>query len=167
MSELLQPLLSASGSAIAITLATLALAAVLIGIMHSIVTLFLGRLAPSWVNKVALLLQAAVIVGELAIISRFFAPGWSVVTVAVLLLALTVAALFSGHLLRARLLALRQRLRPSAAVATPDTVAAPLSQAPAPATRVASVALPTADAVAPLTRRPALGNLSTRRLNRG
>ena len=77
---------------ILIVLAITELALVLVSTMPRRVTLLLRRITPRWVDRVTFLLQVAVLVGELAFMISFIAPGWLVV-----LLASLVAALFPGN----------------------------------------------------------------------
>lgn len=167
MQELLSPLLAAPGVTVVAMLAVILLATIGIGFMPRVTTLALGRLAPHWVNKATILLQTAVIIGEVAFISRFFATGWPVATAALLVLALVAAVLFFGAASKDRLAGLRVRFQPGAPVSLPNGPAAlstsPTRSAPLSPTAVAP---PRVWSVAPLTRRPALGNLSTSRLIR-
>lgn len=168
MQELLSPLLAAPGVTVVAMLAVILLATIGIGFMPRVTTLALGRLAPHWVNKATILLQTAVIIGEVAFISRFFATGWPVATAALLVLALVAAVLFFGAVSKDRLAGLRVRFQPGAPVSPPNGPAA-LSTSPtrsAPPLSPTAVAPPRVWSVAPLTRRPALGNLSTSRLIR-
>jgi len=97
MLEKLQTLFSPSVYPIVMALAVTVLALVLVSIMRRVVTLLLQRSAPHWVDRVTLLLQAAVLVGELAFIISFIAPSWLVVFLVSLLFALVAAALFPGN----------------------------------------------------------------------
>lgn len=78
---------------IGITLAVIVLAFVLVSNMRGVVTLLLQRLAPDWIARVTLLLQAAVLVGELALIVSFIASGWLAAWLAILLLLALLAAM--------------------------------------------------------------------------
>ncbi len=97
MLENLQTFFSAQMYPIVIALAVIALAFVLVSIMRRAVTLLLGPIAPHWIDRVTILLQAAVLVGELALIVNFIKPGLSVLWPASLLLALVAAALLPGN----------------------------------------------------------------------
>lgn len=168
MQELLSPFLAAPGVTVVAMLAVILLATIGIGFMPRVATLALGRLAPHWVNKATILLQTAVIVGEMALIRRFFATGWPVAAAALLVLALAAAVLFFGVASKDRLAGLRARFQAGAPASPPNGTAA-LSTPSATSTPVrpaTTVATPRSLWVAPLIRRPALGNVSTRRLIR-
>lgn len=112
MVELLTESLSPQMVPVAITIAAIVLAFVLISIMRRVVMLLLGRLAPGWVDKVTMLLQIAVLVGEFAIIGSFFVPnewkGW-LAEGAILLFMLVSGFFLAGNSIRNGVAALRIR----------------------------------------------------------
>ena len=97
MPENLQTFFSPQVYPIIMALAVIVLALVLVRIMRRVVTLLLKLIAPHWIDRVTLLLQVVVLVGELVFIISFIAPGWLVIFLASLLFALVTAALFPGN----------------------------------------------------------------------
>ncbi len=97
MLERLQTFFSPQVYPIVVTIVVIGLAIILVSMMRRMVTLALRHIAPRWIDRTTILLQVAVLVGELAIIVSFIAPGWLVVLLAGLTLALVAAALFPGN----------------------------------------------------------------------
>ncbi|MCX6044246.1 MAG: hypothetical protein NT075_03985 [Chloroflexi bacterium] len=107
MLEQLRTFLSPQVYPILMALAITVLALVLVSNMRRIVTLLLQRSTPHWVDRVTLLLQAGVLVGELAFMLYLIASNWLVALLASLVVALVAASLLPGNPISARVALLR------------------------------------------------------------
>lgn len=77
--------------------AVILLALVLVSLMRRIVTLLFQRSTPQQIDRVTPLLQVMVLVGELAFVIRFIAPGWAVVLLTSFVSSLAMIALLPGN----------------------------------------------------------------------